>query len=154
MKNNIIISVSVLVILLIGIGVGHTLSTPHARGYSGFAGKNNFENGRMMKGGYMMVGHMMDDNYRYATGTDSMGMNMSDMMGQMNLSLKGKTGDEFDQAFLTEMIVHHQGAVQMAELALKQSKHQEIKNLAQAIITAQNKEIADMKVWLKTWYNK
>jgi uncharacterized protein (DUF305 family) len=50
------------------------------------------------------------------------------------------------------MIVHHQGAVVMAQEALKNAKHQEIKDLAQNIITAQNKEIAEMQAWQVAWY--
>ena len=61
-------------------------------------------------------------------------------------------GPEFDAAFISEMIVHHQGAVEMAELALTNAQHQEIKDLAKAIITAQNKEISDMQAWQKAWY--
>lgn len=52
------------------------------------------------------------------------------------------------------MIVHHEGAVQMAELALTNAKHQEIKNLANEIIKAQKMEIAEMKAWQKSWYNQ
>ena len=81
-------------------------------------------------------------------------MSMSDMMISMNAVLKVKTGDVFDQAFLSEMIVHHQGAVEMAQLALTNAKHQEIKRLANEIIAAQNTEIAEMKVWQKNWYNQ
>jgi uncharacterized protein (DUF305 family) len=80
------------------------------------------------------------------------GMSMSDMMGDMTASLEGKQGDAFDQEFIKEMIVHHEGAVAMAELALTQAGRQEIKDLANAIITAQNTEIAQMKEWLKNWY--
>jgi len=78
-------------------------------------------------------------------------MSMSEMMSSMNAELEGKTGDAFDQAFLAEMIVHHQGAVEMAELALTNAKHQEIKDLANAIISAQNTEIAQMMEWQKSW---
>lgn len=92
--------------------------------------------------------HMMNDG--------SMMMNndsgMSHMMDSMTGDLIGKTGDNFDKTFLSGMIVHHEGAVAMAELALKNAKHQEIKDMANAIITAQNKEIADMKAWQKNWY--
>ncbi len=79
-------------------------------------------------------------------------MSMHGEMSAMNAALQGKTGDSFDQAFLTEMTVHHQGAVEMAQLALTNAKHQEIKDLATAIITAQNKEIAEMQSWQKQWY--
>lgn len=80
------------------------------------------------------------------------GMDMAQMMADMNKSLMGKTGDDFDKAFLTEMIVHHEGAVEMAEMALKNAKHKEVIDLSSAIISAQNKEIADMKSWLVAWY--
>lgn len=96
--------------------------------------------------------HRMPDGSMMGNNTHDMGM--TDMMSSMNKELVGKKGDEFDQAFLREMIVHHEGAVEMAELALKNAKHEEIKSLAREIITAQNKEIGDMKSWLKAWYNQ
>jgi uncharacterized protein (DUF305 family) len=92
--------------------------------------------------------HMMNDG-GIMMNNDS---GMSHMMGSMTSDLIGKTGDNFDKTFLSGMIVHHEGAVAMAELALKNAKHQEIKDLANAIIAAQNKEIADMKAWQKKWY--
>ena len=95
--------------------------------------------------------HMMPNGQMMGNGGN---MSMSDMMTSMNAELKGKTGDAFDQAFLAEMIVHHQGAVEMAQLALINAKHQEIKDLATGIISAQNKEIAEMKAWQKNWYNQ
>jgi uncharacterized protein (DUF305 family) len=49
------------------------------------------------------------------------------------------------------MIPHHQGAIDMANAALKNAKHEEIKTLATAIIASQQKEIDEMKAWLKTW---
>lgn len=77
---------------------------------------------------------------------------MASMMHDMNASLEGKTGDEFDKAFLQEMIVHHEGAVVMAEKVLEVSKREELRTLAQEIITAQNKEIEMMSTWLATWF--
>ena len=68
--------------------------------------------------------------------------------------LQGKTGDAFDQAFLSEMIMHHQGAVVMAQAALQNAKHQEIKDMARAIISAQTSEINQMQMWGKSWYNQ
>lgn len=85
-------------------------------------------------------------------GTVMGGSNMKSMMESMMAGLNGKTGDDFDKAFLSEMVMHHEGAVDMAEEALNSAKHQEIKDLANAIITAQNKEVADMKAWYKAWY--
>lgn len=77
--------------------------------------------------------------------------NMSDQMGDMTLSLKGKQGDEFDKTFIKEMIVHHQGAIDMAKFASESAKHQEIKDLSKAIIGAQTLEINQMQNWQKEW---
>ncbi|HJQ09328.1 MAG TPA: DUF305 domain-containing protein [Candidatus Saccharimonadales bacterium] len=74
-----------------------------------------------------------------------------DSMSGMVSYLKGKTGDDFDKAFVSGMIGHHQGAIDMAKLAESQAKHQEIKNLSKAIIDAQQKEIDEMKRWQASW---
>lgn len=80
-------------------------------------------------------------------------MDMNSMMGGMTAGLNGKTGDEFDKAFLSEMIVHHQGAVVMAQAVLKNSKRPELIKLANDIISAQTGEITMMKNWQKSWFN-
>jgi uncharacterized protein (DUF305 family) len=74
-------------------------------------------------------------------------MTMDHMMMDMNAELVGKTGADFDKAFIDQMVIHHQGAVEMAELALENAEMQEIKDLAEDIITAQTKEIEMMNEW-------
>lgn len=69
----------------------------------------------------------------------------------MTNNLKGKSGNDFDQLFISEMIIHHQGAIDMANLAKQNAKHDEIKKLADDIVSAQTKEIAQMKQWQKNW---
>lgn len=59
-----------------------------------------------------------------------------------------------DKHFIEQMIPHHEGAVSMANIALAKSKRAEIKNLANAIITGQTKEIGDMTLWYKNWFGK
>jgi uncharacterized protein (DUF305 family) len=78
---------------------------------------------------------------------DTGGMGMD--MGPMEVP----AGDApFDQRFIQAMIPHHQGAVAMAKDAQAKAERQEIKDLAQAIITAQEGEIAQMRQWLQEWY--
>lgn len=77
-----------------------------------------------------------------------------DTMQSMASGLQGKTGDNFDKAFITAMIEHHQGAIDMANMALQNAQHQEIKDMATSIISAQSKEIDQMKQWEKSWYNQ
>lgn len=103
----------------------------------------------MLLAGYA-AGQAVNTNNR--TMMNMMGMHtghigMSNIMG----NLDGKTGDEFDKAFLTEMIIHHQGAVGMAELAKQNAKHDEIKKLADDIMSAQSKEIDMMQTWQSEW---
>ncbi|HUM51774.1 MAG TPA: DUF305 domain-containing protein [Chitinophagales bacterium] len=78
--------------------------------------------------------------------------NMQMMVGNMTTGLQGKTGDEFDKEFLSEMIVHHEGAVDMAKLVLANSKRPELLKLANDIISAQTKEIDMMKEWQLNWF--
>lgn len=72
-------------------------------------------------------------------------------MDDMAADLENKSGDAFDKAFITGMIAHHQGAVDMAELAEDNAKHQEVKDLSREIVAAQQQEIAEMKQWQIDW---
>lgn len=72
-------------------------------------------------------------------------------MGGMTEMLQGKTGDEYDKAFLEMMILHHEGAIEMAKLSEKSAKHDEIKALSRAILEAQEGEIRQMIEWHSAW---
>lgn len=78
---------------------------------------------------------------------DTQELAMSDMTEQ----LKAKTGDDFDKAFIEMMIPHDEGMVAVAQLAPTQAKHDEIKKLAQDIVTTQSGQINDMKMWQANW---
>jgi uncharacterized protein (DUF305 family) len=58
------------------------------------------------------------------------------------------TGDA-DVDFLKGMIPHHQGAIDMAKVALQFAKDPALLKLAQDIATAQESEITFMSGWLK-----
>jgi len=85
----------------------------------------------------------------------AMNMEMPGMMDSMKgMDMKGMnaaTGNAFDLMFIDMMTAHHQGAVTMAREALTRAEHPEIKRLAQAIIDAQDKEIAQMSKWKAAW---
>lgn len=79
--------------------------------------------------------------------TDHSTMSMTDM----NTELTGLSGDEFDKLFIELMIAHHEGAVDMAELAESRALHEEIRSLSKAIISAQTQEILEMRQWYSDW---
>ena len=98
---------------------------------------------------------VVEDGHRMSDGTMLKAeMNMQRDMDAMISGLSGKTGDDFDKAFLSEMIVHHQGAVSMAQEVLKTSARPELKAMAEAIISAQTKEIEQMKAWQTSWFDQ
>lgn len=82
---------------------------------------------------------------------DHSAMGMEDANAGMMNQLNGKTGDEFDKAFLEQMIAHHQSAINMAAPGKTNAQHQEVKDLTAAIVTAQTKEIQQMNQWQKAW---
>ena len=84
----------------------------------------------------------------------SMPSGMHGAMNEMTMGLSGKTGDVLDLAFLDEMIVHHQGAVEMAQTLLRNTERPELIKLGNNIITAQTEEIEMMRQWRKNWFNQ
>lgn len=80
----------------------------------------------------------------------SMHMSMEGMLSEGELSkLESLTGAEFDKGFLSAMIKHHQGAVQMAKDYLD-SSNQEVLDLLNNVIETQNAEIAEMNKLLQS----
>ncbi len=69
---------------------------------------------------------------------------MAKMHHDMDIIYSGKP----ERDFVLGMIPHHQGAIDMAKVMLKFGKDAETRQLAQGIIAAQEKEIAQMRRWL------
>ena len=74
---------------------------------------------------------------------------MSGMMSAEDMeALEAATGAEFDEMFLTMMIEHHRGAVEMANTELDDGESTDALALAQKIIDAQEAEISEMEAIL------
>jgi uncharacterized protein (DUF305 family) len=96
----------------------------------------------MMNGpGYGMGPGMMGNG---AQGSQALWQAETRMHQAMNQPYSG----DADRDFVAHMIAHHEGAVAMAQAVLQYGQDPQIKQLAQDIVSAQQKEIEMMKDWL------
>lgn len=103
--------------------------------------------------GYVVGINTGNSNHQMMMDMDSRSMShMNHAMNNMMSGLVGKTGADFEKAFLSEMIVHHEGAIVMAEALLKNTQRPELVKLGNDIITAQKGEVSMMKGWLGEWF--
>lgn len=133
--------VALLALLIGGVG-GYALG--HGTGMYGHRGGDWEKNGEYEKGMHKMPdGSMMKNGDTTSVGKNEMGHGMHGMMVTS------------ERDFITEMIPHHQEAVDTAkEVLARGGTTPEIKKLAENIVAAQEKEIADMKKWYATWYGE
>ncbi|CAM4341545.1 DUF305 domain-containing protein [Nocardia ninae] len=81
-----------------------------------------------------------------APSADTMGHDMEGMMSQQQMSeLKAMSGPEFDRMWLTMMIEHHSGAIDMAKKEQNTGTNADAKKIADAVVSSQQSEIDRMK---------
>jgi uncharacterized protein (DUF305 family) len=81
------------------------------------------------------------DMHHDQMGHSSMGMENGDMARQMVV----QNGKYSDRRFIDAMVPHHQGAIAMAQVALKNAEHEQIKELSRNIVSTQQAEIEELK---------
>lgn len=80
-----------------------------------------------------------------ASGVKVGDLGLSDsMMGMEDDISSLEAAKAFDEMFMGMMVRHHQGAIRMARIELKEGQNTQLLDLAQQIIDAQSKEIAEM----------
>ena len=95
-----------------------------------------------------MGGHMYGDEIIDNDGA------MQHAMDEMMLGFRGLEGEAYEEMFLRGMIVHHIGAINMAEELLEQTDRPELTELANNIILSQSNEVEMMRGWLEEWFTK
>ncbi|HEU5099352.1 MAG TPA: DUF305 domain-containing protein [Roseiflexaceae bacterium] len=73
--------------------------------------------------------------------------------GMIGAGMISDSNAPFDQRFLDQMIVHHQGAVMSTQMMIADSARPELRDLVQRIITGQQREIDQMRQWRQNWYS-
>lgn len=66
--------------------------------------------------------------------------------------LAQQAGAAFDEAFIDDMIVHHEGALAMAALVSQKTDRPELLKLAEDVIKAQTSEIQMLRQWKEAWF--
>jgi uncharacterized protein (DUF305 family) len=105
-------------------------------GQQGSGSGGDGEPGTAEKSGGGMAGMNHDQ-----MGHGSMGMGSGGMARQMVI----ENGKYSDERFIDAMVPHHQGAIAMAEVALENAQHAEIKDLSRNIVSTQQAEIEELK---------
>jgi uncharacterized protein (DUF305 family) len=85
-------------------------------------------------------------------GIDHSGMDMNSGQTMNASEMLIEDGEYSDERFIDAMVPHHQGAINMAQVAYQETGDSEIKDLALGIVTAQQQEIEQMIDWRKEWY--
>lgn len=73
------------------------------------------------------------------------GMTGKDEMHEKMEEMKEMKGMEFDMKFISMMKMHHQQAIDMSQIALKNAESPELKKMAKEMIDKQEKEIKEME---------
>ena len=77
-------------------------------------------------------------------------MTMEGMLTVDEIAALGQlTGEEFDQAWVSAMIAHHKGAIEMADTVTAEGESALVQELADAIIQAQKSEMDALELLLK-----
>lgn len=95
--------------------------------------------------------HSQMDTVQPAMPTDSVSAIMKTMGERMVTELTPLKGRAFDVRFAQRMSDHHQMAIDMAKMEVKSGRDARVKASAQQVIADQQKEIALMQGWIKTW---
>jgi uncharacterized protein (DUF305 family) len=92
---------------------------------------------------------------QFGTSEVSMDMMSAEEMEGMGMAMNPQelaNQEPFDKAFIDNMIPHHESAIEMAQVVLEESENPEIREIAQAIVDTQKREIEQMRSWRDEWY--
>ena len=100
-----------------------------------------------MPGGTTMMGMGETTGMQGMQGMEGMdhGQMGAGGMAAMSREMVMENGEYSDRAFIDAMVPHHQGAVDMAEVALENAEHEEIRNLAEDVVGSQEAEIEELR---------
>jgi uncharacterized protein (DUF305 family) len=117
------------------------------------AGSKNANGAQLMKRVFQTISLAMmvaAGGFAYAGSAElSVGSKLlEEANGAMHQSMSMDMTGDVDVDFMLSMIPHHEGAVDMAKIVIEHGADPEVRKLAEAVVKAQESEIAFMKDWL------
>lgn len=95
----------------------------------------------------------ISQNKDAASGAGGHGSHGSMGSGSMKMeSSPGAPKAPFDLQFIDTMVMHHQSAIEMADLVESRSAHDELKKMAKKMSADQQGEIQRLQEWKQQWY--
>jgi len=70
---------------------------------------------------------------------------VASLAGLIATGAAAATANKVDEAFVSEMPMHHEMAIEMAEMAIEQAEHGRIKSTARKIVRTQSAEISQLE---------
>ena len=106
------------------------------------------QGGRAMPG-HTMSGHTMPGRATQPANETAATKGYRDANAAMHRAMDIPFTNDADADFIRSMIPHHQGAIDMAKVALQYAKGEQVRGWATDVIREQEREIAEMRDWLK-----
>ncbi len=94
------------------------------------------------------MSNMNHGNMNHGAMPGTGGMDHSNMQSSPNAA-----SQPYDLQFIDTMVIHHQGAIDMARMAITKAQHTELREMAQKVITDQEREIAELRRHREQWFS-
>ena len=117
-----------------------TLATPALAQQANHQGMNHGNMGGMNHGNMGGMNHAMPATAANPYGPSEM---------KMHQKMMSANGADAGETWTRKMIEHHRGAVEMSQLALRNTQNPEVRREAQKAIASQNREIATLNGMLR-----